>query len=347
MKTVLFCALVVVAAGAAMLAWRRQSAPPGHAPPEVAAAASPASPADGAAGLVAAPGRVEPVSEEIQLSVELPGKLQSVLVEEGDRVTAGQPVARLVSEDYQARVRSAEAAVESREAELRRVINGAREQERREAAAAVNAAAASVERARNAYERRRTLNASGDVAKIEVDRTQRELEVAEKLHEAAQEHFRLVDAAAREEDKSRAESEVARARADLGEARALLEKTTIRSPIRGVVLRKHLRTGEAVAEGVPVVTVADVSRLRVRADVDESDVARVRLGQRAYVTAAAYRGQKFWGRVVRIGQVLGRKNFRTNEPSERVDTKILEVLIEMEGRPQLPVGLRVDAFLLP
>jgi HlyD family secretion protein len=80
--------------------------------------------------------------------------------------------------------------------------------------------------------------------------------------------------------------------------------------------------------------------------VDESDVARVRDGQRAYVTAAAYRGQKFWCKVVRVGQVLGRKNFRTNEPSERVDTKILEVLIEMEGRPQLPVGLRVDAFLL-
>jgi HlyD family secretion protein len=51
--------------------------------------------------------------------------------------------------------------------------------------------------------------------------------------------------------------------------------------------------------------------------------------------------------VVRIGQVLGRKNFRTNEPSERVDTKILEVLIELEARPQLPVGLRVDAFVLP
>jgi multidrug resistance efflux pump len=279
--------------------------------------------------------------------VELPGKLQSVLVEEGDGVSAGQAVARLGSEDYQARVRAAEAAVASREAELRRVINGARQQERKEAAAAVSAAAASVERARSAYERRRTLHITGDVAQIEVDRTQRELEVAEKLHEAAQEHFRLVDDSAREEDRSRAEAEVARARADLAEARALLEKTTIRSPIRGMVLRRHLRTGEAVAGGAPVVTVADVSRLRVRADVDEIDVARLHAGQRAYVTAAAYRGQKFWGHVVRIGQVLGRKNFRTNEPSERVDTKILEVLIELEARPQLPVGLRVDAFLLP
>jgi ABC exporter DevB family membrane fusion protein len=344
MKRVLFCALLVVA-GAAVVVSRRYYSQPEH--PTTAVAAAAASPAEETAGHVAAPGRVEPISEEIVLSAELPGKLQSVLVEEGDNVIAGQPVAHLASEDYQARVRSAAAAVESREAELRRVINGARGQERREAAAAVSAASAKVEQARTEYERRRALYASGDVGQIQVDHAQRELEVTQKLHDAAQEHFQLVDDAAREEDRARGEAEVLRARADLGEARALLEKTTIRSPIRGIVLRKHLRTGESVDENTPVVTVADVSRLRVRADVDEIDVARVRTGQRAYVTAAAYRGQKFWGHVVRLGQVLGRKNFRTNEPTERVDTKILEVLIEFDSRPPVPAGLRVDAFLIP
>ncbi len=342
MKRLLF-GVLVVAAAAAMLIWRQRSPAPERAPVAVAAAA--ASPADGTTGMVAAPGRVEPVSEEIVLSAELPGRLRSVPVEEGDSVTAGQVVALLAADDYQARVRAAEAAVESREAELRRVINGARGQERREAASAVEAAAARVAKARTEFERRRALYGTGDVGWIQVDSAQRELEVAEKLHDAAREHFRLVDDTAREEDRARAEAEVARSRADLSEARALLEKTSIRSPIRGTVLRKHLRTGESVAESTPVITVADVSRLRVRADVDEVDVARVHIGQRAYVTAAAYRGQRFWGRVLRIGQVLGRKNFRTDEPSERVDTKILEVLIELDGQPRLPAGLRVDAFL--
>jgi hypothetical protein len=96
----------------------------------------------------------------------------------------------------------------------------------------------------------------------------------------------------------------------------------------------------------PILTVADDSVLRARVDVDEIDVARIQVGQRAYVTADGYPGQKFWGEVVRVGRLLGRKNVRTDEPSERVDTKILETLIELENARELPVGLRVDAFIL-
>ena len=74
-------------------------------------------------------------------------------------------------------------------------------------------------------------------------------------------------------------------------------------------------------------------------------MAKIRVGQRASVTAAAYGGQKFLGRVIRVGQVLGRKNVRTEEPAERVDTKILETLVELDPGQRLPLGLRVDAFL--
>lgn len=166
---------------------------------------------------------------------------------------------------------------------------------------------------------------------------------------AARERFALVDADARAEDRKRAEAAVALAKAELQEARALYEKTFIRAPISGVVLRKRLRAGEiASATATPptvVVTLGDAARLRVRADVDESDVGKLRVGQAAYVTARAYGDKKFPGRVVKIGQALGRKNFRTEEPTERVDTKILETLIELEAGTALPIGLRVDAFI--
>ncbi len=131
------------------------------------------------------------------------------------------------------------------------------------------------------------------------------------------------------------------------EAHALLEKTFIRSPVSGVVLRKQRRAGESVSDkdDTPLVTLADDSRLRVRVEVDETDVAKVRVGQRACVTAAAYGDRKFLGRVIRVGQVLGRKNVRTEEPAERVDTKILETLVELDPGQRLPLGLRVDTFL--
>ncbi len=75
---------------------------------------------------------------------------------------------------------------------------------------------------------------------------------------------------------------------------------------------------------------ADDSVLRVRLDVDESDVSKLKVGQRAYVTAEAYGTHKFWGHVIRVGRILGKKNVRTDEPSEHVDTKILETLVELE-----------------
>ena len=79
--------------------------------------------------------------------------------------------------------------------------------------------------------------------------------------------------------------------------------------------------------------------------MDENDVARVRPGQRGDVPTDAYPGRRFYGRVVRVAQMLGKKNVRTDEPTERVDVKILETLIELEGADELPLGLRVQAFI--
>ena len=137
------------------------------------------------------------------------------------------------------------------------------------------------------------------------------------------------------------------ARAQLAEARAYLEKSYIRSPIDGVILRKLRHNGESVSTQFdsPVVILADDSTLRVRLDVDETEVTKLRVGQQAYVTAEAYGAQKFTGHVMRIGRVLGKKNIRTEEPSEHVDTKILETLIELDPGPKLPLGLRVDSFI--
>ena len=54
---------------------------------------------------------------------------------------------------------------------------------------------------------------------------------------------------------------------------------------------------------------------------------------------------KFWGHVIRVGHILEKKNVRTDEPSEHVDTKILETLVELDPGQQLPLGLRVDAYV--
>ena len=158
----------------------------------------------------------------------------------------------------------------------------------------------------------------------------------------------VVTADAREDDRERAKAAIDLARAQVNEARAFLAKTEIRAPHAGIVTLRHKQVGEMVSPEAGqslIVTFADTSRLRVRTDVDETDVARLAVGQRAWVRADAFGSQRFAGRVIRIGATLGRKNIRTDEPVEKTDTKVLETLVELDEGVKLPLGLRVDVFI--
>ncbi len=315
------------------------------------AAAPPSHPvASPAPLLVAGPGRVEPSTEDIQLGSELSGKLKAVKVEEGDGIHRGQVLAELENDDYRAQLASAEADVAAKQATLRKVINGARSQERSEALSSVHEVQAIMNNAHAEMERYNKLFEAGVVSREEAERYAREYDVAKAKHQEAVEHHSLIDDHAREEDQSLAEADVKLALARLGEARARYAKTLITSPIDGTVLRKHHRNGESVSNSStapdPILTIGDKRRLRVRVEVDETEVGLVRLGQKAYVTADAFHGQKFWGQVIRVGEHLGRKNIQTDEPTEHVDTKVLETLVELEPGVQLPIGLRVDSFII-
>jgi multidrug resistance efflux pump len=86
----------------------------------------------------------------------------------------------------------------------------------------------------------------------------------------------------------------------------------------------------------------------VRAEVDETDIGHVAVGQRVAVAADAYPGRVFGGTVARIARRLGAKEVQTGRPSERIDMKVLQVMIDLDPDVALPVGLRVDAsFLAP
>jgi ABC exporter DevB family membrane fusion protein len=299
---------------------------------------------------IAGPGLIEPISEDIQLDSQLSGKLKSVNVSEGDSVRKGQVLATLENDDYRAELASAAALVEAKEAILRKVTNGARTQEREEAQAEVRETQAVMANAEAELARRRELYQSGVVSREEYERYTREYEVAKERYQEKANHYSLLNASSREEDISLAEADVRLAQATDAEATAKYEKTVIKSPIDGIVLRIHHRSGESVTNSVsipdPVLTIGDARVLRVRVDIDEADVNKIRVGQRAYVTAEAYGKQKIWGHVVRVSELLGPKKVRTDEPTERVDRKFLETLVELDSGAQLPVGLRVDTFIL-
>ena len=215
-------------------------------------------------------------------------------------------------------------------------------------AAELTEAEAVFENARAEQARRQNLLRERVVSRAEAEDAERAARVARARVEAVRQRVDLINADARDEDRARADADVDLARAQLDEARALYEKTFIRAPIDGVILRRHRKAGESVSTQFdsPIITMADDRVRRVRIDVDETDVGRIAVGQSAYVTADAFGDRRFSGKVIRIGQLLGRKNVRTDEPTERVDTKVLETLVELEDGRELPLGLRVQGFIL-
>jgi HlyD family secretion protein len=89
----------------------------------------------------------------------------------------------------------------------------------------------------------------------------------------------------------------------------------------------------------------DLRAMRVRVDVDEHDIARVKLGARGYVTLSAFPGRRFPGKVVEIGVRMGRKNVRTDDPVERLDVKVLEVVLQLDEPQGLVSGIRVSGYI--
>jgi RND family efflux transporter MFP subunit len=139
-----------------------------------------------------------------------------------------------------------------------------------------------------------------------------------------------------------------KARADLMYAQALLENTFIKAPFSGKIIRKYLNPGETITleKLLPIVTLADVSKLIVKAEVVESDIRKVKLGQRAIITADAYPGEEFPGKVTDISTSIGKKKILSDDPSEMVDTDVLETKIELEGKQKLNLGLQVEATII-
>lgn len=312
------------------------------------AAAAAAAPAAKASDVIAAPGRVEAMTESVDVSAEITGRLEQVYVDEGDRVNAGQVIATIDPSDARAKLASAEAQLSIAKADLDRLLNGARVEERREADAQRKQAEAAFMQTENERQRRADLFREGFLSQEELERADRDMKLARARLDELTERASVVSASAREDEKARATAAVALAESQVAQSRSMLAKTEIRAPQAGTILRRYRKTGEVVAPEAGtnlIYTMADTSRLRVRVDVDETDVARLAVGQRVEVRADAYGDTRFGGVVSRVGQMLGAKNLRTDRPTEKNDAKILETMVDLDAGVRLPLGLRVDVFI--
>ncbi len=208
---------------------------------------------------LAAPGRVEPAGEEREIGARMPGLLVAVHVDENDLVEAGAILAEIDRSDLEAERLAALATIELRKAERARLVNGARSQERQAAKARLAAAEASLGLARKEHARIEPLAQTGVLTAADLDRALERVESATAQSAEASKQLALLQAATRSDDVKIADAQVAVAEARLEAIDAAIEKSYVRSPVAGTVLRRYRRQGETVGTQPPTVLVVVAS----------------------------------------------------------------------------------------
>ena len=299
---------------------------------------------------IAAIGRVEGRNaQEIKLAARMAGRIREVPVTDGEPVKKGQLVAVLENTAAQARVDEARARLAGAEAALARLMKGARVEEREARRAEMDEAQAAAENAEQNYDRMQKLfEEGGIVSQARLDQAERDRRILVSRLASARERYHLITAPPRSEDVAAARAEVSLTQASLRGARDIYDHTFVRSPVTGVVVKRFMNPGEAISfESLsrPIVTVADTSKLTVRTEIDETDIGKIEVGQKAEVTADAFPGRIFRAEVVRISGGLGKKEIHSDNPMDKVDTEILETFLELEPETPLRIGLRVDVLI--
>ena len=299
---------------------------------------------------IAARGRVEGASsQEIKLASRVVGRLKEVTVNDGDPLHKGQVVAVLENNDLLAQVEQARANVQHAQAVLERLQNGARPEERAASRAALNEAQAAADNAKLNFERSQKLFREGGIISQSVlDQAERDWKMAQARLESARENYKLIMAPPRAEDVAAAQAQLDLARGQLAQARDNYDNTFVHSPVDGEVIKRYMNPGESISyESLyqPIVSVSDTTHLRVRTEIDETDISKIQIGQHATIRCDAFRGQSFYGHVVRISGGLGPKKIQTDNPTEKIDMDILESFVEVDPGTPLRVGLRVDVYI--
>ncbi|WP_448604744.1 efflux RND transporter periplasmic adaptor subunit [Thermoleptolyngbya sp.] len=308
---------------------------------------------------ITANGKVQPV-QTVNISPKATGILRELLVEQGDRVRAGQIIARMENEDVAARMMQARAQVAEAQARLAAVRSGNRPEEIAQRQAEVERARAQVrdaetrvQLANQRLERNRMLASQGAISRDALDEVIREansaranLEQAQASLRAAEQSLNLSRNGSRAEDIAQAEAQLASALGNLRSIEVQQEDTVLRAPFDGIVTQKYATEGAFVTpttsasdatSATSTAIVAIASGLEILAEVPEVDIGQIRPGQAVEIRADALPNQVFKGEV-RL--VAPEAVVRQNVTSFQVRIRLLT------GQDKLLSGMNVDLDFL-
>jgi multidrug resistance efflux pump len=332
-KTIVIAVVLGVGAGiGGRMALRGDAGPQ----PTNVSAASPA------ADMVSANGTVEGARPEVGMRPEVTGILVTLKARENDAVEKGQVLAELSNASQKAQVELARGELAAAREHLKKLKAGERAQVIARAQAEEEAKAAAHEQARKDADRAQMT--AGGLSASDRDGYHTRLKLAKADWDKAKADLALALEGARAEDLAAAQAQVEVAEAKVHAAAADLAKTRLTAPTSGRVLQVFAEPGEMASptSTQPVLIMADLSKRRVRAFVEELDIDRIEVGQPAFVTADGLPGRTFTGKVAVAVLRMGKRAPQSDAPNELKDVYFREVLIDLDGGDDLPTNLRVQ-----
>ena len=298
---------------------------------------------------VAAEGKVEAMpGYDVDVGTsELNGRIAKIFVREGKQVHKDQTVAELENEDLQAQVTQAERELTVAKARLTELKSGARPEEIKAADARLEGDKARLDEARNQLQRNRDLRQKHMISQATLDAAEASFKAAQAAVNESTQHKLLLVKGPKAQTVQLYRDQVQQAAAALDYARKRLDKTIIRSPIDGTVIERYLDEGEGVTPEIPILAIANLSKIWINAEVDETDIGRVHLGDKAQVTSNAYPGQTFNGQVQEIADYAGARKIRPSNPSINLGLKVVQVKIQLATQTPLRLGMSVDVKITP
>jgi HlyD family secretion protein len=257
---------------------------------------------------VSANGAVEP-ERSINISPVTSGRLKQLLVDETDTVKQGQIIAYMDDSTLQGQLIQAQGQLASAEASLRLMAAGNRPEEILDAQAKLSEAQASLRQAESTLQQDRTLHREGAISQRELQSSQASRDTAYAKVVQAEQGLTIQQAGSRQEEIARSQAEVDAAQGNVNYILSQIDNTIIRAPFSGVVIRKYADPGAFVAPTTSASAensatsssiLALATKNQVVANVAETSIGRMKVGQAAVIKADAFPGKVFKGRVTEI-----------------------------------------------
>ncbi len=282
-------------------------------------------------------------AHESVVSFKVQGRIVELPVEEGQWVEPGTVLARIEGDDFRQQTALDEATARVRAAELQLAEAGARRQEVEAAEQVLRDARADLEQKKLDFERADTLFREKVGSQQVRDQAETNLKRATATVERAQENLSQLREGTRKEqiDIARANLKQAQERVQLSKLN--VEYSVLRAPKAGVVVVRHAELGEVVNPGTPVVTMADLDNVWLRAYLPETELGRVRWGQEAAIKTDTFRNKTYRGKVSFISSKAEFTPKTVQTSKERV-TLVYRVKIDLENpNHELKPGMPADA----